>query len=114
MDKVFVKGLKTSCIIGILPQERVKEQELTVDLTLGLDLKEAGKTGDLTKSVDYAALSARVLDYVKKRKAELLEELGVELCTLILNEFKPQSVTVRLGKPQAVSSAETAGIEITM
>lgn len=113
MDTVFVEGLKVDCIIGILPFERENVQPLIVSLNLKTDLKEAGRTGDLSLSIDYAALSLRVKEYVIARKAQLLEELGVELCDLILKEFKPQQVTVRLSKPQAVADAQSVGVEIS-
>lgn len=113
MDKVFVRGLKTDCIIGILPEERVKPQRLVVDLELKIPLWEAGVSADLDKSVDYAKLSQRVKDYVQKRRANLLEELAVELCELINKEFHVSGVTVRLAKPQAVAYADAAGIEIS-
>lgn len=113
MDKVFVRGLKTDCIIGILPEERIKTQPLVLDLELELPLWEAGCTADLDKSVDYAKLSQCVKDYVVNRRANLLEELGVELCELINKEFHVCRVTVRLAKPLAVSDADSVGIEIS-
>lgn len=60
MDKIFVKDLRVDCIIGILESERVKTQPLLVSMELEKDLKECAKTGDLDKSINYAALSERV------------------------------------------------------
>ncbi len=113
MDKIFIRELKIPCIIGILPQERLQEQELTVSLTLELSLQEPGISHDLKASIDYAALASHVSRYVKERKAELLEELGVELCDLILSTYRPRRVTISLGKPQALQDAALAGIEIS-
>ena len=113
MDKIFVKGLKVSCIIGILDYERVQEQPLIVDLELEKDLKEAGTTGNLDKSIDYAHLSNRVKNYIIERKARLLEELGVELCDLILKEYQPNQVTVTLNKPKAVADTTAVGVQIS-
>lgn len=113
MDKIFVKDLRVDCIIGILESERVKTQPLLVSMELEKDLKECAKTGDLDKSINYAALSERVKSYIIQRKALLLEELAEELCKLILKEFKPESVTIRLNKPEAVADAMAAGVQIT-
>lgn len=113
MDKVFVEGLQVDCIIGILPFEREQTQPLIIDLTLEHDLKPAALARDLSLSIDYAALSKRVEEYVIARQAFLLEELAVELCDLILKEFKPRRVTIRLNKPQAVKLAHAAGIEVS-
>lgn len=113
MAGVFVRGLEVECVVGILPEERTVPQSLVVDLELELDLTRAGREGDLSLSVDYAALAGRVRSYARARRAGLLEELGYELCTLILKEFSPRRVTVRLTKPRALEGAAGAGIEIT-
>ena len=45
MDKIFINGLKVSCIIGILPDERVHEQPLIMDVCMEHSLKQAGEKG---------------------------------------------------------------------
>ncbi|MDY6323265.1 MAG: dihydroneopterin aldolase [Succinivibrio sp.] len=112
MDRVFLRDLKIRCIIGILPQERVKAQDLLVNCSLECDLRECAALGSLKDSIDYFALAQFVKDYTQQRRAELLETLGEELCTEILKRFKAQSVTLRLEKPQAVPGAAGAGIEL--
>ncbi len=112
MDKIFVKNLSLNCIIGILDEERLKPQPLIVSLELHLDLKKAGTSGDLSKTIDYAYLSERVKKYIIRREARLLEELGYELCEMIITEFKPSFVRVKLEKPQALSDAQSCGVEI--
>lgn len=112
MDKIFVNDLKVECIVGILPFEREKIQPLLVSMELETSLEEAGRTCALDKSIDYALLSERVKSYIVERKAGLLEELAVELCDLIEKEFKPESVKIRLNKPNAVADAKSVGIEI--
>ena len=112
MDKIFVNDLRIECIVGILPAEREHTQPLLVSIELEASLEEAGRTGSLEKSIDYALLSERVKSYVVDRKAGLLEELAVELCDLIEKEFKPVSVKIRLNKPEAVAFAQGVGIEI--
>ena len=112
MDKIFVNDLKVECIVGILPFEREKTQPLLVSMGLETSLEEAGRTGALNKSIDYALLSERVKSYIVERKAGLLEELAVELCDLIEKEFKPESVKISLNKPNAVADAKSVGIEI--
>lgn len=113
MDKIFINGLKVSCIIGILPDERVHEQSLIMDVCMEHSLKQAGEKGDLNLSINYARVASFCLDFAKERKAFLLEELAEELCSKILQEFNPSSVTLRLSKPKAVKEALGVGIEIT-
>ena len=60
MDKIFISDLKVECIIGILDFERVTPQPLFVSIEIEKDLKSAGQTGDLAKTIDYSDLSMRV------------------------------------------------------
>lgn len=117
MAKIFVSGLKLNCIIGIYPKERVEEQELLVDLTFEVPdakIKETARTGDLACSVNYAEAADKVRTYIVQRKAELLEELSCELCSLLLEAYPViAAVTVRLTKTQAVPGTDGTGIEFT-
>ncbi len=112
MDKIFVSNLRCECIIGVLDEERITPQPLLVSLEMGLNLEKAGRSGDLSKTIDYGYLSARVKEYIITRKAFLLEELAYELCDFIAAEFKPRYVKVRLDKPQALADAQGCGVEI--
>lgn len=111
MDKVFINGLTLNCVIGILPYEREHPQLLIIDAAMGCDITEAAKTGDVTRTINYAAVAEFIENYCKERKAGLLEELGEELCSRILSKFGAKYVAMRLTKPEAVGSA-TGGVGI--
>lgn len=113
MDKIFINGLKVSCIIGILPEERIREQTLLMDVTMEHSLAQAGKKGDLSLSINYAEVAYFCMNFAKKRQAFLLEELAEELCAEVLQKFGASLVTLRLVKPEAVKEASGVGIEIT-
>ncbi len=113
MDRIFIEDLCFDCIIGILDFEREHEQPIKVSVDLELDLKNCGYSGDLDKTINYAALSQDIKEYIISRRARLLEELGVELCDRILEKYRPCAVTVRLSKPKAVAQAREVGVQIT-
>ena len=59
---------------------------------------------DLDRTIDYQAVSQRLLDFGRGRSWKLIETLAVELAEMILREFKPSRVTVEVKKfviPQA-------------
>ncbi len=113
MDKIFINKLRIDCIVGITPPERIHLQPLFADIIMEKDLKSSGYRKDLSLSIDYAEVCRRVTSYVLSSKAELLEELGVGICDLILKEFKPVKVTVRLSKTEILPQTGAVGIEIS-
>ena len=100
-DYIFINNLKVDCIIGILPHERENTQPLMISIELECDLKKAGYSGNLDESINYAEL------------ADTVKEYTVELCDLILKEFKPKKVSITLNKPLAVENCDGVGIKIT-
>lgn len=112
MDKILIKGLKINAIIGILQHEREYEQPLELDITMQHDLHECALSGDLSESINYAEVCKKVTAFVIERKAELIETLAEDICTMILNEFKPHSVQLRILKTHAVTNTQGVGVEI--
>lgn len=112
MDKIFVNGLKVQAIVGILPHEREYVQPLELDIEMAHDLTDCALTGALSKSINYAEVSAHVTNYIIERRAELLETLGLELCREICTKFHAERVKVTIRKPRAVPNADAVGIEI--
>lgn len=114
MDKILIKGLRISTIVGLLPHEREYEQDLVLDIKISHNLKEAGKTQDLNASVNYAAVADFCKKFVVSRKAELLETLGYELCREIIQRFNVAKVSIKLKKISIVSMTKYVGIKISL
>ena len=64
MDKICIRDLRTSCIIGIFPEERITPQEVVLNITLYADLLQAAKTDDIEDTVDYKRVKKQVLALV--------------------------------------------------
>ena len=62
MDKIIISDLRLPVIVGTLPEERTRRQEIAIDLELDLDLAAAGRSDDLTDTVDYAEIERRVVE----------------------------------------------------
>jgi dihydroneopterin aldolase len=56
MMELMLNGIGIDCIIGDLPDERVRLQRLRVDAVLEIP-DTAGETDELSDTVDYAALA---------------------------------------------------------
>lgn len=114
LDKIRVEGLRVDCIVGILPEERTREQPLRVDLELRTDTREAGHSGRISQTVDYDRVSREVAHLLRFRRYRLLEMAAHELCAMLLGVHPTVAqVRLRLTKPHAlIGRAEGASVEI--
>ncbi|MFA5678411.1 MAG: dihydroneopterin aldolase [Pseudomonas sp.] len=113
MDQVFIRGLEVDTVIGAYDWERNIRQRLVLDLDMGWDIRAAAAEDDLTKALDYAAVSKRVLGYVSASSFELVETLAERLAVLIMSEFGVPWLRLTINKPGAVAQA-TGGVGVVI
>ncbi|MBE2201272.1 MAG: dihydroneopterin aldolase [Anaerolinea sp.] len=113
MDKIIIKDLLMRGIIGINPDERVKRQDILVNIVLYADISRAAATDDIEYAVNYKTISKQVIDRVEEGSDFLVEKLVTDLARMILTEYPDvQKVQVRVEKPGALRFAQSVGIEI--
>lgn len=110
-DRIDINGLRVTSIVGALPHEREIPQPLQVDLSLEVDLTDAGRTDELGDTVDYGAVADHVLGVISERKDVLLERLAAAVTEEVFAYDRVDAVEVTLTKlrpPIAVDAASTA------
>lgn len=75
-DVIELRGLRVMCIVGVLPEEREREQPLEIDVDLYADLSTAGRTDQLADTVNYGEVTEQVERLCIDARAELLERLA--------------------------------------
>ncbi len=111
-DRIHIRGLRLSCIIGTEESERQKPQDLNFDLSLSMDLGQAGQSDRLEDTLDYASLADKVSSHVKESSYYLVERLAEAVADICLSDTRVKQVRVILQKPGALSRALSAGVEI--
>ena len=115
MDKIILRGLPVSCVIGTLPEERTSPQTLFFDLDLCGDFSRAGVSDDLADAVDYTAVERCVKEFAAGTSFFLLERLAYASAREILARFPLlNQVTLRIRKPSAPVESESVALEITL
>lgn len=114
MDEICVHGLTLQCIVGIHPHERVTEQPLRLDLTLGLDTREAARTGKISRTIHYGDVAEQVAALLRFRRYRLLEAAAEEVAWMLLSIYpRLERVKLRVQKPRALDGlAEAASLAI--
>ena len=114
MHRIIINNLKTSCIIGIKPEERLRPQDVIVDLSLSLDLSKAVVSDDIDDTFDYDDLSKSIVGFIEKSDFKLLEKLAYEVAKLVKQTTDASEVKVIVKKPLALPEARYAAVEITL
>mgnify|MGYP001199826590 CR=1 FL=1 len=116
MDKIYLNEMEFYGYHGALPEENRLGQRFIVDLMVELDLSKAGKTDDLSETVNYADLYSLCKEIVEGKSYSLIEAVAEQIANNILTHFeKINSCTVRLIKPDPPIPGhyKSVSIEIT-
>jgi len=115
-DEVFLEGLRFYAFHGVNPEEKAQGQRFVVDVSMRTDLRAAGETDDLTRTVSYSAVYKRVKAVVEGLPRDLIEAVAEEIARVILAEFAAvEQITVAVRKPEApIKGAilDAAGVRI--
>jgi len=112
MDKVFIKDLRVSGILGIHDWERKKPREILINVILFTDIRKAARTDAISECVDYSAMVRKLRAHAESAAWITVEALTNDLAELCLQEPKVRRVLVRVDKPGAVPGAASVGVEI--
>jgi dihydroneopterin aldolase len=112
-DKLELCGLEVMCVIGDLPDERCREQRLTVDVSLAFDLSAAAASDALADTVDYAALAEAIRVALRQARCHMIERAACRVAQVCLADPRVAEVRVRVEKAGAVAGLRAAAAEIT-
>ena len=103
-DVICIRDLEVVYQVGVPDEERAEAQRLLLTLEMESDFTEAVRTDDLTKTVDYFAVSQWLLRFGEEREWKLIETLAVEIAECVRDKFGAARVKVEVKKfiiPQA-------------
>ncbi|MEQ8233598.1 MAG: dihydroneopterin aldolase [Gammaproteobacteria bacterium] len=112
MDIVFLNELRVDALIGVWEWERRIRQRLVLDVELGTDIRGAGESDDLTRTVDYKAVTDRIVEFTRASSYLLIEALGENLARTVLEEFDVRWIRLRIRKPGVLREVREVGIVI--
>lgn len=111
-DRIEVHDLLVRCIVGINPEERIKRQDVVINLTLFCDMSRAGASDDIHDALNYKTLTKRIIDHVEESSYFLIEKMAQSIADIALQEFGVARVMVSVHKPGALRFARSVGVVI--
>ena len=98
MDRIEINALRVMTLVGVLAHEREAPQPLQVDLTLHVDLSDAGYSDELADTAHYGLVAERVAAVMRESKDLLLERLAQRVAEEALLIDRVEVVEVCLTK----------------
>ncbi|HET6804368.1 MAG TPA: dihydroneopterin aldolase [Frateuria sp.] len=112
MDIVFIEDLRIDAVIGIYDWERRVRQTLAFDIEMAFDNTVPAASDDIAHTLDYKAVSKRLIEYVGGSGFGLVETLAERCAAILREEFGVAWVRLKLSKPGAVRGARSVGVRI--
>lgn len=116
MDKIHLNNMGFYGYHGVLKEETTLGQKFFIDIELYVNLKEAGISDNIDKSVSYAEVYNTVKKIAEGKPFKLLEGFAESLSTTILKEYGlVDGLNIKIRKPEAPVPGiyDFFGVEIT-
>ncbi len=112
MDIVFIEALEIETVIGIYDWERNVRQKVVLDVEMAFDNRKPAASDRIEDTVNYKAVSKRLIAFVEASHCELVETLAEHCATIIRDEFGVPWLRLKLSKPGAVTGSKAVGVVI--
>jgi FolB domain-containing protein len=98
MSRIFIVDLEVFYRVGVPNDERAQPQRLLLTAEMESDFSAAARSDSIADTIDYFAVTQRLLKFGDGREWKLIEKLAADIADMIFAEFKPQSVSVEVKK----------------
>ena len=113
-DAVIIRDLTLRCILGILPEERVKPQRVLVSTELYTDLSRALQHDDIAETLNYARAAEIIAAVAAAAEAGTAEYLAGRIIAALREEFgaRLQGILLEIRKPDILPGTTVAGVRV--
>ena len=98
MDTIEIRRLRVSTLIGVPDEERAVTQTLLVTVRMTPSQGFAGLADEISRTIDYHAVSLELQALAAARPRRLIETLAVEIADLLLGNHPLERVAVSIEK----------------
>ena len=95
--QVFIEDLSFKTIIGILPIERIKKQQVIINISFEYNFSKNKKD-----FIDYSKVADIIKKNMKKKKFRLIEDAIISLCKTLYKKFNISNLDIKITKPDII------------
>ena len=79
---------------------------------MAYDISKAAESDKISDTLDYKAVSKRLIQFVESSEFQLVEALAEHCANIVLEEFPVTWLRLKLSKPGAVRGSSAVGVII--
>ena len=113
ISTIRITDLLVRTIIGGNEWEKNAPQDVIINVEFTYDASKAIASDSMEDSIDYKKLKRRIIDEVERSHFQLLESLTNRVLSMVMEDPKTQSASVRIEKPGALRFAKTVSVEMS-
>jgi len=114
-DYIKITNLKVFAHHGVFPEETRDGQDFYVNAKLFLDCRKAGKTDNLSDSLNYGEASHFITDFLQNHTYKLIESVAEQLAeAMLLSMPVLKGVKIELCKPNAPIGLPFENVSVTI
>lgn len=95
---ICIQGLEVMAHVGVPDGEMAEAQRLLLDLRFASIVQPLSLNDDLTLTVDYYAVSQKIVEIIAVRPRRLIETLADEISERLLEEFSLKWIELTIRK----------------
>jgi dihydroneopterin aldolase len=115
LDRINIERIGVFAYHGVYEEEGRLGQRFYISIDAGLDLAPAGRADDLTQSVSYADIAARVQEISVGHRFRIIEALAEAIAQDLLHSFpRIEEIKICVEKPNAAVAAILDTIRVTL
>lgn len=115
MDTITLTGVHANGTHGVLAFEHERPQTFVVDVTLHLDLGQAGQSDDLEDTIDYGRMAKDIVSVIEGEHVDLIERLAQLIADRILADAPAvEVIDVTVHKPHAPIVVAFADVSVSI
>ncbi|WP_294948827.1 dihydroneopterin aldolase [Sulfurivirga sp.] len=109
---IRIKNLLLRTYVGINPEEKIKKQDVLINLTLRCDAVTRAEEGHIEQTLDYKRVVKNIIPFVEENRFELLEVMVRQVLDRVMTFDEVQWARVEIDKPHAIRFAESVSITL--
>lgn len=110
---IKIDNLKLRTIVGIYEWEKKTKQDVIINVEMEFDGTKAIKTDDIEDTVDYKAITKKIIAMVEGTQFNLIERIAGEAMKIVMENEKVDKASVRVDKPGALRFTDTVSVTQT-